>query len=279
MHIKKGDMRYSKSFRLTTWIISIIFILFILLPIIRILSLISPSSIFTQLLTPQNINSVEITLYAATISTIIIIFFGFPLAYLLSRFSFPGKKILDAIVEIPIMIPHSVVGIGLLFVFAASEPGGILFNYFGISFGYNILAVVMAYIFVSGTYAIKTMEEAIKSLPPRMEIVARTLGASQLQVIFRIVLPQTARSILTGAILSWSRAVSEVGAILIVAPYIIPGYESIAGVEVYNQFEVTGLEGAVGISSLLIIISLTIFIILKIIQGQERLFYVPRLRT
>jgi molybdate/tungstate transport system permease protein len=279
MHIKKGDMRYSKSFRLTIWIISIIFILFILLPIIRILSLISPSSIFTQLLTPQNINSVEITLYAATISTIIIIFFGFPLAYLLSRFSFPGKKILDAIVEIPIMIPHSVVGIGLLFVFAASEPGGILFNYFGISFGYNILAVVMAYIFVSGTYAIKTMEEAIKSLPPRMEIVARTLGASQLQVIFRIVLPQTARSILTGAILSWSRAVSEVGAILIVAPYIIPGYESIAGVEVYNQFEVTGLEGAVGISSLLIIISLTIFIILKIIQGQERLFYVPRLRT
>ncbi|MGC8992848.1 MAG: ABC transporter permease [Thermoplasmata archaeon] len=272
-------MRYSKSFRLTIWIISIIFILFILLPIIRILSLISPSSIFTQLLTPQNINSVEITLYAATISTIIIIFFGFPLAYLLSRFSFPGKKILDAIVEIPIMIPHSVVGIGLLFVFAASEPGGILFNYFGISFGYNILAVVMAYIFVSGTYAIKTMEEAIKSLPPRIEIVARTLGASQLQVIFRIVLPQTARSILTGAILSWSRAVSEVGAILIVAPYIIPGYESIAGVEVYNQFEVTGLEGAVGISSLLIIISLTIFIILKIIQGQERLFYVPRLRT
>ncbi|MGC8585643.1 MAG: ABC transporter permease [Thermoplasmata archaeon] len=260
------------------WIISLIFIIFILSPILRILSLVSVSEIFTQVLTPENISSIEITLYAAAISTLIVLFFGFPLAYLLSRFNFPGKKILDAIVEIPIMIPHSVVGIGLLFVFAESEPGGILFNYFGISFGYNLIAVIFAYVFVSGTYAIKTMEEAIKALPPRLEIVARTLGASQFQVMFRIVIPRIARSILTGGILSWARAISEVGAILIVAPYIIPGYESIAGVDVYNQFEVTGLPGAIGISALLIVISLLIFIVLKIIQGQENIFFVPRER-
>jgi len=278
MHIKKSNFHYKGPFKITMWIISIVFIAFILAPIIRILTLVSPSTIFTQVITPGNILSIEITLYAATIATLVVLFFGFPLAYLLSRFKFPGKNILDAIIEIPIMIPHSVVGIGLLFVFAESEPGGVFFNYLGISFGYNLLAVIFAYIFVSGTYAIKTIEEAIKSLPPRLEIVARTLGASQTQVLFRIVLPQVARSILTGGILSWARSISEVGAILIVAPYIIPGYNAIAGVQVYNQFEVTGLTGAIGISALLIVISLIIFVILKIIQGQRKLFFVPGVR-
>jgi molybdate/tungstate transport system permease protein len=88
-------------------------------------------------------------------------------------------------------------------------------------------------------------------------------------------IPQTARSILTGTILSWGRAMSEVSAILIVAPYVLPAYQEIAGVEVYNKFEITGLVGAVGLSAVLIIISIVIFIVLKVVQGQHKIFYAP----
>ncbi|MGC8629752.1 MAG: ABC transporter permease [Thermoplasmata archaeon] len=278
MHIGKKIPRTisdSKSFPVFVWIISIIVILFFVVPIIRLITYVSPQYLFSQFMSATNMNSIKITVIGATISSIIVVLFGFPLAYLLARYKFAGKKIMDSIIEVPIMIPHSVVGIALLLVFATAEPGGTFLNIFNISFGYNMLAVVMAYIFVSGTYAIKTMEEAIKSIDPRIELVARTLGASQWQVISKVMIPQTARSILTGTILSWGRAMSEVGAILIVAPYILPEYQEIAGVQVYNQFEVTGLTGAVGLSSVLIIISIVIFIVLKVVQGQHKIFYVP----
>jgi molybdate/tungstate transport system permease protein len=250
-------------------------ILFFAVPIIRLITYVSPQYLFSQFLSPENISSIQLTVFGATISSIIIILFGFPLAYLLARFRFVGKKIMDSIIEVPIIIPHSVVGIAMLLVFATAEPGGHLLSIFNISFGYNMLAVVMVYIFVSGTYAIKTMEEAIKSINPRIELVARTLGASHWQVLSKVMIPQTARSILTGAILSWGRAMSEVSAILIVAPYILPAYQEIAGVEVYNKFEITGLVGAVGLSAVLIIISIVIFIVLKVVQGQHKIFYAP----
>ncbi len=278
MHIGKNIPRTisdNKSFTVFAWIISILVILFFVVPIIRLITYVSPENLLSQFVSATNMDSIKITVIGATISSLIVVLFGFPLAYLLARYKFVGKKIMDSIIEVPIMIPHSVVGIALLLVFATAEPGGKFLNIFNISFGYNMLAVVMAYIFVSGTYAIKTMEEAIKSIDPRIELVARTLGASQWQVIFKVIIPQTARSILTGTILSWGRAMSEVGAILIVAPYILPEYQQIAGVQVYNQFEVTGLTGAVGLSSVLIIISIVIFIVLKIVQGQHRIFYVP----
>lgn len=278
MHIGKNIPRTINkgiSFPIFAWVMSILMILFFVVPIIRLITYVSPQYLFSQFLSPTNIDSIKITVLGATISSIIIILFGFPLAYLLARFQFIGKNIMDSIVEVPIMIPHSVVGIALLLVFASAEPGGHFLSIFNISFGYNMLAVVMVYIFVSGTYAIKTMEEAIKSINPRIELVARTLGASQWQVVSKVIIPQTARSILTGAILSWGRAMSEVSAILIVAPYIIPGYQEIAGVEVYNKFEVSGLIGAVGLSSVLIIISIVIFIVLKIVQGQHKIFYAP----
>lgn len=264
----------SMSFNIIVWTTSILFILFFIVPILRLLLYDSPRYLLSQFLSPVNLEGIKITLLAATVSTVIVVIFGFPLAYILARYQFIGKKMIDAIVELPIMIPHTVVGIALLLVFAKSEPAGPLLSRFGLSFGYSMLAIVMAYMFVSGTYAIKTMEEAIKSVHPRIELVARTLGASQWQVVRMIIIPQIARSILTGGILSWGRAMSEVAAIMIVAPYVIPTYHQIAGIEVYNQFVSTGMKGAVGLSAVLIIISLIILIVLKVIQYQK-IFYMP----
>jgi len=260
----------SISFNIIVWTTSILFILFFIVPILRLLLYDSPRYLLSQFLSPVNLEGIKITLLAATVSTVIVVIFGFPLAYILARYQFIGKKMIDAIVELPIMIPHTVVGIALLLVFAKSEPAGPLLSRFGLSFG----AIVMAYMFVSGTYAIKTMEEAIKSVHPRIELVARTLGASQWQVVRMIIIPQISRSILTGGILSWGRAMSEVAAIMIVAPYVIPTYHQIAGIEVYNQFVSTGMKGAVGLSAVLIIISLIILIVLKVIQYQK-IFYMP----
>jgi len=196
------------------------------------------------------IEALKNSLLTATATALIALFFGVPLGYVLARKEFPGKSLVQAIVDVPIVIPHSVVGIMLLVTFSSA----ILDNYTGI---------IAAMLFVSASFSINAARDGFLAVDEKLENVARTLGASRLKAFFSISLPMAFPSIASGAIMTWARAISEVGAILIVAYY--PKTAQVLVMEYFNNY---GLRASRPISVILIAISLTIFVLLRWLVGR-----------
>ena len=205
------------------------------------------------------ITSIALTLYASFLSTCIAIIFGTPLAYVLSRHEFKGKNIVEAVIDLPVIIPHSVAGIALYSLFMSRSPLGSAFASIGIIFEDHLPGIVVALLFVSASLFINAAREGFQSVDPRLEKVARTLGATQSQAFLRITLPLTLRHLLSGAILSWARGISEFGAVVIIA-----FYPMIAPILIYYRFTTTGLRGSQPIAVLLILICLTFFLSLRV---------------
>jgi molybdate/tungstate transport system permease protein len=205
------------------------------------------------------IESIALTLYASLLSTCIAIIFGTPLAYVLSRHEFKGKNLIEAIIDLPIIIPHSVAGIALYTLLMSRSTLGSAFASIGIVFEDHLPGIVAAMLFVSASLFINAAREGFQSVDPRLERVARTLGATQSQAFLRITLPLTYRHLLSGAILSWARGISEFGAVIIIA-----FYPMIAPVLIYYRFTTSGLKGSQPIAVLLILICLTVFLSLRI---------------
>ncbi len=192
------------------------------------------------------------TLVTSAATMLISLIFGVPLGYVLARKDFRGKSVIQGIVDVPIVIPHSVVGIMLLITFSSA----IVDNYVGI---------IMAMLFVSASFTINSARDGFLAVDENLEHVARTLGASKLRTFFTISLPLALPSILSGAIMTFARAMSEVGSILIVAYY-----PKTAQILVMEYFENYGLRASRPIAVLLILISLAMFVTLRWIVGRRR---------
>ncbi|AIY90263.1 tungstate ABC transporter permease WtpB [Geoglobus acetivorans] len=191
------------------------------------------------------------SLMTSTITAVIALLLGVPLGYILARKEFRGKSIIQGVVDVPIVIPHSVVGIMLLVTFSSK----ILDSYLGI---------VMVMLFVSASFTINSSRDGFRAVDEKLEHVARTLGASKLKSFFTVSLPIAMPAILSGAIMTWARAISEVGAILIVAYY--PKTAQILVMEYFNNY---GLKASQPVSVILIIISLGVFISLRWLIGRS----------
>ncbi|RLF77712.1 molybdenum ABC transporter permease, partial [Thermococci archaeon] len=191
------------------------------------------------------------SLLTSTATMLISLFFGVPLGYVLARKDFRGKSFVQAVVDVPIVIPHSVVGIMLLVTFS----NRILDSYLGI---------IMAMLFVSAPFTINAARDGFLAVDEKLEHVARTLGASKLKAFFTVSLPLALPSIFSGAIMTWARAISEVGAILIVAYY--PKTAQVLVMEYFNNY---GLRASRPISVILVLLSLSIFIVLRWLVGRS----------
>lgn len=222
-------------------------LLYIFIPIVLTISLqiLDLNSLTNALRDELVLSSLINSIATSTATMLISIFFGIPLGYLLAKSDFYGKSFVQAIVDLPIVIPHSVVGIMLLLTFSDA----ILDNYAGI---------ISAMLFVSASFTINSARDGFIGVEEKLEFVARTLGANRLKVFFTISLPLAMHSIITGAIMTWARAMSEVGAILIVAYY--PKTAQVLVMDYFNNY---GLSSAKPIAVILILICLFIFFILR----------------
>jgi molybdate transport system permease protein len=163
------------------------------------------------------LDAMRLSAITSTIALVITLIFGTPVAYLLARREFPGKVLVDLLIDLPIVLPPTVAGVALLVAFGrrgvlGGELGGL-----GIELAFTTTAVVMAQVFVSAPYYIRTVKAGFESVNVQYEGVAATLGASPLRIFRRIVLPLSWPSVLAGAILCWARALGELGATLIFA--------------------------------------------------------------
>lgn len=243
-----------------------------------VLSLILSSSISGLLLAAGNaeaLSAIGLTIYTSALTAAVAVILGVPLGYLLGKYNFRGRSFIDSVIEIPLMIPHTVAGIALITVFGSAELIGGFFNNYGIRMTNDVLGIVITLVFVSATYTVKQVEEAIRSMDHRLELVSRSLGASSTFTFFNVTMPTIWRSVVTGAILTWARASSEVGALFIMAYY-----PTVASVLIWNIYAGYGLHasisngvvlspGAVNVAALMIVINIGIFILFKLVQRRR----------
>ncbi len=236
-------------------VLGIVILLFILVPLLKMVFLSDKRALWLAFFDTETMQSVLLTIYAALIASVIGFILGAPLAYLLARYDFPFKSILEGLIDLPIVVPHSAAGIALLFVFGGNFLVGRWFNQIGLQFVDSLAGIVIAMLFVSVPILINSAKESFRKVDVRLEKVARTLGASHWQTFFRISFPLAWRSILAGSLMMWARGMSEFGAVVI-----LTYHPMTAPVLIYERFEAYGLTQAAPVATIMIIISAFVFI-------------------
>lgn len=207
------------------------------------------------------IGSILLSLYAGFLATLLAFLLGVPTGYILARFDFPGKRLVESIIDVPVVVPHTVAGIAILTVFGSRGLIGGPFNGY-IQFRDAIPGIVVAMLFVSLPYLANSAREGFKSVDPRLENAARSLGAPLWKAFLFVTLPLSARHILIGTIMTWARAISEFGAVVLIAYYPMIGPTLI-----YDRFLSYGLSASRPIAVLLILVTLSIFIVIRVLSA------------
>jgi molybdate/tungstate transport system permease protein len=239
-------------------LLAALLVAFVILPLAVTLFSTNPRRLADTLVDPEVGRSISITLSAAALATGLGLLGGLPLAYLLARTRFPGKKMVEGIIDLPVVIPHTAAGIALLMVFGRQGILGQAFAPVGLVFTDTLAGVVVAMLFVSLPYLVNMSREAFALIDPEMERVAAIDGATPWQAFWYVTLPQAWRGIASGALMMWARGISEFGAVVILAyhPKVVP-------VLIFERFQGFGLANALPVSVLLIVAVLAIFAILR----------------
>ncbi len=243
-------------FRFLIFTFSFLFFAFITVPVLN-LFFVDKNSLVETLKDGEVWGALLTTLKGAAFSTILGALLGVPAAYFLSEYEFRGREFLESLLNLPIVIPHVTVGIILLKLLNSKSFLGALFSRFGITFVDTIYGIVVAMCFVSISYVAVSSLLGFRSVNRNLIWSARSLGARPFQVFRFVIFPMAFPYILRGALLSFARAVSEVGALLIIAYYPIT-----APILMYERFEDYGLKAATPIALLVVLFSLLIFTIL-----------------
>jgi molybdate/tungstate transport system permease protein len=240
-------------------------ILFVIGPLLRLLLLASPQTLGDALRDTELRDSIVLTVLTASLATLIGALLGIPLAYLLARGAFPGRRVVQGLIDLPVVIPHPVAGIALLlFLGRRSQVGGALAQ-LGLEFVSHVPGIVAAMLFVSAPILVSGAREAFRSVDPQLERVARTLGDNAWTAFRRVTLPLAGRGILAGSILAWARSVSEFGSIVI-----LTYNPKVASIYIFDRFTAFGLAAAVPAAVILLLVALTVFLLVRVLQPEER---------
>ena len=204
-------------------------------------------------------DAIVLSLEGAFLSATLAALAGVPLAYVLARTSFPGKGVIEALIDLPLAVPHTVAGIALLMVFGRQGVlGEPLQALVGLKFWGTLAGIVVAMLFVSAPYTVNAARIGFAAVDPRLEKIARTLGLNPWRTFWRITLPLARRGIMTGVTLTYARSISEFGAVVILVYYPMT-----APVKIYELFLRFGLDQAASAAVLLLFVSLALFLLLR----------------
>ncbi|MBW1730657.1 MAG: ABC transporter permease [Deltaproteobacteria bacterium] len=254
-----------KSFKIIIGCLATILLLMVVIPLLRMILAADPGILKTTLTEPEVTQSIFLTLRCALWATLVCAFLGIPLAYILARWQFPGRSLIQGLIDLPVMIPHTAAGIALLMVYGKKFFMGKAFGSIGVSFVGTEAGISLAMAFVSLPFLVNAARDGFFSIDPRLERVARTLGASPWKAFFRVSLPLAWRPILSGGIMMWARGISEFGAVIVLAYHPMT-----APVLIWERFESYGLKYARPVAVVLILLCLIIFAILRGIAGKQR---------
>jgi len=249
------------------WIIALlaaVVLLFILAPLVGLFLSTSPVTLFETFREEEVRQSIFLTLWTSLAATLLFCIPSIPFAWLLARKEFPGKRLLLAVIDLPVVIPHSAAGIALLGFISRDTWVGSAGSRVGLDFIGHPAGIALAMAFVSLPFLINAARDGFLSVPVRLEKAALTLGAPPLRVFLRVSVPLAWRSIVSGLILMFARGMSEFGAVIVIAyhPMITP-------VLIYERFTSFGLKYAQPVAVIFILIVLLIFLVLRLNLTRE----------
>jgi molybdate/tungstate transport system permease protein len=261
------DMWWQRSRRFDSLfaLLGCLLVVFVVLPLAGVLLAVSPHTLFVALTDQETTGAITLTIVASAIATVLAILTGVPLALLLARRRSRGKRLVSALVYLPVVIPHTAAGIALLLVFGRTGVIGGSLAPLGLTFTETLAGVVVAMLFVSAPFLVNMSRDAFAVVDREVEQMAATDGASHWQVFRLVTLPLAWRGVLSGTVMMWARGMSEFGAVVILAYY-----PKTAPVLLYERFEAFGLDAALPVAALLIVVALVVFMVLRLVLQPER---------
>nr|WP_321341929.1 sulfate ABC transporter permease subunit CysT [uncultured Cohaesibacter sp.] len=209
----------------------------------------------------------RVTISAAAFATFFNATFGLLLAYVLVRYKFPGKRLLDALVDLPFALPTAVAGIALVALYDKNGWMGTLLSAAGLKVAYTWWGIVLAMMFTSVPFGVRTVQPVLESLKPDAEEAARTLGARDWQVFRHVVFPQVWPSFITGASLAFARSLGEFGAVIFIAGN-MPFKTEIASLLIMIRLEEYDYPAASAIAGTILLIALLVLVAANIAQSR-----------
>ena len=255
------------------WFFTLFYLLFMLiLPIISLLATASQTLVvrFWEIATePIAMSAYFVTISMAFCACLVNAIFGFILAWVLVRYNFPGKKLLDAAVDLPFALPTSVAGLTLATVYSDQGWIGSMLKDFGIQIVFTRLGITIAMIFVSFPFVVRTLQPVLQEMEIELEEAAWSLGASPWQTFIKIIFPPLIPALLTGITLALSRAIGEYGSIVIVSSN-FPLKDLIASVLIFQNLEQYDYSGATVIGTVVLMISLFLLFSINFFQSWNK---------
>ena len=209
--------------------------------------------------------SFGVSLLAAAINAI----FGLIVTWVLVRYEFPGRKLLDAFIDLPFALPTAVAGIALTAIYAPHGWVGQLLTPLGVKVAYTPLGILIALVFIGLPFIVRTLEPVLEDLDREVEEAAATLGAHRLQTVFRVVMPALAPPLLTGFALALARAVGEYGSVVFIAGN-IPYVSEIAPLLIIIRLQEFNYAGATAIATIMLAISFVLLLAINLLQTWTR---------
>ena len=262
---KSLSMHFKSPFQWLLLILSSLVLLFILAPLVGMVLKTSGSEIFETVIDEDIRKSMWLTLGVAFLATLFFSLGAIPLGWVLARTDFPGKRIIQGLIDLPIVLPHTAAGIALLGFISREGFLGKMASLVGLNLVGNPVGIALAMAFVSLSFLINSSRDGFSAVPERLEKAALNLGASSSKMFFTISVPLSWRSIASGFVMMFARGMSEFGAIVIIAyhPMTVP-------VMIFERFNQYGISYARPAAVLFLIVALAVFIILRLVSVNGR---------
>ncbi len=242
-----------------------VILLFIVVPLIQLMIAPDPGMLIETILDKNVFRSIALSFRTAGFATLIAFALGTPLAYLLAYRNFPGKHLVESLVDLPLVIPHPVIGIAILGVAGQNNAIGRALLAAGVRIMGSVTGIVAVLLFVGLPLYINSAKNGFEAVPRRLEYVARSLGARPFGAFRRVTFPLAWRSILVGMLLCFARAISEFGAVVVVAYH-----PMIAPVLLFERYEAYGLRYSQPVAFWLVLISLSLFLTLRTLTLRNK---------
>ncbi len=244
------------------------FLLLLLLPLVAIFWRSVPNGAFVAAVRlPVVQDALRLSLGTAAVALVVTVLFGTPLAYLLARYRFPGSRMLDSLVDLPMVLPPSVAGLGLLIAFGRRGLFGGQLAHLGIELPFTTAAVVVAQCFVAAPFYIKAAKAGFVGVERELEEVAATFGSSGWYTFRRITLPLAFPSLLGGMVMTWSRALGEFGATIFFAGN-RQGITQTIPLAIFQEEQASHFDTALAMSAVLVAVSFAILIAVKTLTAR-----------
>lgn len=252
-------------FYLAFGILGSVYLVLVLAMLVADASYTSPGHLWAALQSREIRYAIRLSLLSCTLTAVLSVWVALPIGYLMSRVRFPGRSLVDALLDIPIVLPPLVIGLSLLILFQ-TPPGRAFQEWIPVT--YEIPSIIVAQFSVACAFAVRTLRATFDQIPVRQEQVALTLGCTRGQAFWMVVFPEARRGILTAATLAWARSLGEFGPILIFSGATRMRTE-VLPTTVFLELSVGNLEAAVAVSLLMVVAAVAVLMVIRLF-GVDR---------